>query len=79
MDTNDNEKGFAKEYGDAVKQRMLDKVRNAHQQHRDNLESLRNWRAWGSWFSWGSPVGLGLFLVGIGFFLLLLHWAGLLV
>lgn len=36
-----------------------------------------HWRAWGSWFSWGSPIGLGLFLISIGVFICLLHWAGL--
>lgn len=37
----------------------------------------KNWRSWGSWFSWGSPIGLGLFLISIGVFLVLLHYAGL--
>lgn len=36
-------------------------------------EAIRNWRMWGSWFSWGSPVGLGLFLIAIGIFLVLLR------
>jgi hypothetical protein len=40
-------------------------------------ESMKNWRSWGSWFSWGSPVGLGLFIVMIGVFILLLHLSGL--
>ena len=40
-------------------------------------EHMRNWRSWGSWFSWGSPVGLGLFVIAIGLFLVLLHYAGL--
>jgi hypothetical protein len=39
--------------------------------------ALKNWRSWGSWFSWGSPVGLGIFLMSIGIFLVLLHYAGL--
>lgn len=30
-----------------------------------------------SWHGWGSPVGLGLFLVAIGIFLVLLSYAGL--
>ncbi len=38
---------------------------------------MKNWRSWGSWFSWGSPIGLGLFFVEIGAFLVLLHYAGL--
>ncbi len=36
-------------------------------------ESIRNWRMWGSWFSWGSPIGLGLFLISIGIFIILLR------
>jgi hypothetical protein len=36
------------------------------------------WRAWGSWFSWGSPVGMGLFIISLGGFLVLLHLAGIL-
>jgi hypothetical protein len=40
-------------------------------------ESLKHWRSWGSWFSWGSPVGLGLFIIAIGIFLVLLHLAGI--
>jgi hypothetical protein len=40
-------------------------------------EHMRNWRSWGSWFSWGSPVGLSIFLLSIGGFLVLLHYAGL--
>lgn len=35
------------------------------------------WRAWGSWFSWGSPVGMSIFILAIGAFLVLLHLAGL--
>ena len=31
-----------------------------------------------SWYGWGSPVGLGLFVLSIGGFILLLHMAGLL-
>ncbi|MDE2037826.1 MAG: hypothetical protein KGI69_01210 [Patescibacteria group bacterium] len=74
MDTDEN-KSFSKEYADAIKARMLAKARG---EERDaGTEALRNWRAWGSWFSWGSPVGLGLFLIAIGAFLVLLHYAGL--
>ena len=29
------------------------------------------------WFGWASPVGLGSFIVSIGVFLVLLHYAGL--
>ena len=28
------------------------------------------------WSGWGSPVGLGILLISTGFFLLCLHWAG---
>jgi hypothetical protein len=40
-------------------------------------ETMKNWRSWGSWFSWGSPVGLGLWLIAVGIFLVLLKHAGL--
>lgn len=30
------------------------------------------------WSGWGSPIGLGFLLGSIGFFLLCLHWAGIL-
>jgi hypothetical protein len=30
-----------------------------------------------AWFGWGSPIGLGSFLVSIGVFLVLLHYARL--
>jgi hypothetical protein len=40
-------------------------------------DSMKNWRSWGSWFSWGSPVGLSIFLLSIGGFILLLHMANL--
>ncbi len=38
-------------------------------------EHMKHWRAWGSWFSWGSPVGLGLFFISVGFTLWLLSQA----
>jgi len=28
------------------------------------------------WSGWGSPVGLGILLTAVGFFVLCLHWAG---
>jgi hypothetical protein len=28
------------------------------------------------WAGWGSPVGLGVLITAIGFFVLCLHWAG---
>jgi hypothetical protein len=28
------------------------------------------------WSGWGSPVGLSILLVSVGFFLVCLHWAG---
>jgi hypothetical protein len=30
-----------------------------------------------TWYGWGSPVGVGLFIVSIGAFLVLLHYAGI--
>jgi hypothetical protein len=30
-----------------------------------------------TWSGWGSPVGLSIFLVAIGLFLLLIHYAGI--
>jgi len=49
-----------------------------HENHPYDAEwALKNWRSWGSWFSWGSPVGLGLFIISIGVFLVLLHYAGI--
>jgi hypothetical protein len=29
------------------------------------------------WSGWGSPVGLGILLAATGFFILCLHWAGI--
>lgn len=29
------------------------------------------------WSGWGSPVGLGILIIATGFFLLCLHWAGI--
>ncbi|HVU75784.1 MAG TPA: hypothetical protein VHD38_03045 [Candidatus Paceibacterota bacterium] len=71
----DESKSFSQQFADKVKQSMLDQFDEKHYDwHGD---SLKHWRAWGSWFSWGSPVGLGLFLISIGVFLVLLHFAGL--
>jgi len=28
------------------------------------------------WSGWGSPVGLGILVAAVGFFVLCLHWAG---
>jgi hypothetical protein len=30
-----------------------------------------------SWSGWGSPVGLSILIISIGFFLVCLHWAGI--
>ncbi len=73
-DSQDTEQGFVKEFTFAVKQRILDEAKNGD---RENIEAMKNWRSWGSWFSWGSPVGLGLFLLSIGGFLVLLHLAAI--
>ena len=67
-----SEKGVAREFASAVKQRILDETKNSSA---SDIEAMKNWRSWGSWFSWGSPVGLGLFLISIGGFLVLLHLA----
>ncbi len=66
-------KSFAKEMGEAVKKNILD----GYDWQAERELSLKNWRSWGSWFSWGSPIGLGLFLISIGIFILLLHLANL--
>jgi hypothetical protein len=31
-----------------------------------------------TWYGWGSPVGVGLFIISIGAFLVLVHYAGVL-
>jgi len=31
-----------------------------------------------SWYGWGSPIGISVFLVAVGAFLLLIHFAGIL-
>ena len=31
-----------------------------------------------TWYGWGSPVGVGLFIISIGAFLVLVHIAGVL-
>jgi hypothetical protein len=31
-----------------------------------------------TWYGWGSPVGVGLFIISIGAFLMLVHYAGIL-
>ncbi len=38
---------------------------------------MKHWRSWGSWYSWGSATGLSIFLLSIGGFIVLLHYAGL--
>jgi hypothetical protein len=53
------------------------KQKNPDWENWENWDKLP-WKAWGSWFSWGSPVGLVLFIIGIGVFLVLLRQAGLL-
>ena len=30
-----------------------------------------------TWYGWGSPVGVGLFIVSVGAFLMLIHYAGI--
>lgn len=43
----------------------------------DPKDGLKYGLATMKWHGWGSPVGLGLFLLSIGGFLVLLHLAGL--
>jgi hypothetical protein len=31
-----------------------------------------------SWSGWGSPVGVSVLIASVGFFLVCLHWAGIL-
>ena len=31
-----------------------------------------------TWYGWGSPVGVGLFIISIGAFLMMVHYAGIL-
>lgn len=69
-----DEQTFTRQFSDKVKQNILESLEEKSDYH---TESLKHWRAWGSWFSWGSPVGLGLFLISIGVFLVLLHYAHL--
>jgi hypothetical protein len=62
------QKSFNSQYEDAYQKSMLKDIENGLPQ--------KNWRSWGSWFSWGSPVGLGLFILSLGGFIVLLHLAG---
>lgn len=74
MDTHSHDKGFAREFAGAVKDRIISEIRDEREH---DMDAMRNWRAWGSWFSWGSPIGLGLFVLSIGGFLVLLHLANI--
>ncbi len=71
----EDKKSFTKEVVDGIKESILRNIKDEDDREIKE-ETLRNWRSWGSWFSWGSPVGLGLFLISIGIFLVLLHLAG---
>ncbi|AKM78686.1 TPA: hypothetical protein DDZ49_02490 [Candidatus Wolfebacteria bacterium] len=65
-----DQKEFDKAHEDALQKKMLEEP--------DYWFKARRQR----WDEWGSPVGLGLvwalFIIPLGFFLLLLHLAGLL-
>ena len=50
-----------------LKKRKLEEQLNEYKQWKDLSWPAQHWRAWGSWFSWGSPVGLGIFFVLLGF------------
>ena len=60
----------------------MERLEDAHAAHKEKNYGDLPWKAWGSWFSWGSPVGMGLgwalFIIPLGYFLLLLHMAGIL-
>jgi len=70
----EEKKGFTRQFAEKVQQNILSEFDRKRERE---AEAMKNWRSWGSWFSWGSPVGLGLFLLSIGAFLVLLHYAGL--
>jgi hypothetical protein len=44
---------------------------------KSDLESWKYAEKSMTWYGWGSPVGLGLFIISIGVFILLLHYAGI--
>jgi hypothetical protein len=46
-------------------------------EQKSDLESWKYAEKSMTWYGWGSPVGLGLFIISIGVFILLLHYAGI--
>ncbi|HVS79551.1 MAG TPA: hypothetical protein VHF05_01100 [Candidatus Paceibacterota bacterium] len=55
----------------------LQEMHDEHAQYWRDKDGIKFGLASMRWHGWGSPVGLGLFLLSIGGFLLLLHFAGL--
>jgi hypothetical protein len=46
-------------------------------EQKSDLESWKYAEKSMTWYGWGSPVGLGLFIISTGVFILLLHYAGI--
>jgi hypothetical protein len=46
-------------------------------EQKSDLESWKYAEKSMTWYGWGSPVGLGLFIISVGVFILLLHYAGI--
>jgi hypothetical protein len=46
-------------------------------EQKSDLESWKYAEKSMTWYGWGSPAGLGLFIISIGVFILLLHYAGI--
>jgi hypothetical protein len=55
--------------GDAMSNQLT-----TEQQHRIEQTAVS---ATLGWSGWGSPVGLGILVIAVGFLLLCLHWAGI--
>jgi hypothetical protein len=53
---------------------MSNLTSSTEQQHRIEQTAIE---ASLNWSGWGSPVGLGILIASIGFFILCLHWAGI--
>jgi hypothetical protein len=50
----------------------------AHDVEAHDVEAWRYASKAMTWYGWGSPIGVGLFIISIGAFLLLIHHAGVL-
>jgi hypothetical protein len=51
---------------------------SANGTHAVDVEAWRYASKAMTWYGWGSPVGVGLFIISIGAFLVLIHVAGVL-